>query len=117
MVDEGFRNLMETHWHGNEADFLVSLQTFAVAAIEWNKKTFGSILWRKKKYMVRLVGIQKSVEKGPSNFLANLEEELLIEYGNILKQEEMFLFQKSKAKWLLEGERNTQSFHLSVVIK
>lgn len=59
----------------------------------------------------------KSIWICPSIFLANLEEELSLEYKTILKQEELYRFQKSKSKWFIEGERNNWFFHTSAVVK
>lgn len=54
---------------------------------------------------------------GWSQFIRNLEAELLQEYENLLQQEEPFWFQQAQSKWLLEGERNTRFFNTSVLIR
>lgn len=42
---------------------------------------------------------------------------MIYEYHLTLRQEEIYWFIKSRAKWLVEGERNTHFFHSSAIIK
>lgn len=51
------------------------------------------------------------------SFLSQLEDYLVKEYNNILKEEELYWFQNASGKWLVEGERNTHFFHTSAVLK
>lgn len=46
-----------------------------------------------------------------------LRSELWVELNNILKQEEIFWFQKSRCNWLKMGDRNTKFFHASTIIR
>lgn len=62
-------------------------------------------------------GIQRAYERAPSDFLSTLEKELQCEYGMMLKQEELFWFHKSRAKWFVEGENNTRCFHTMALVR
>ena len=53
--------------------------------MEWNKNQFGNIFTRKKNLMSRLNGIQRSLALCPSEFLVNLEDELLRELDLMLR--------------------------------
>lgn len=44
------------------------------------------------------MGIQKAFELGPSNFLTLLEKELTMQYSAILKQGDLFWYQKLRAQ-------------------
>lgn len=53
---------------------------------------------------------------GRSNrFLEGLEKDLHQELNVVLYQEELMWFQKSRAKWLNDGDRNTRNYHLTTI--
>lgn len=64
-----------------------------------------------------LSGVQKSLLGSENDFLQNLEMELIQEYNQILYQEEILWFQKSRVKWMVEGERNTKFFYQSTIMR
>lgn len=45
-------------------------------------------------------------------FLVNLEKELQLELADILHREELLWFQRSRTKWLQDGDRNTRYYHI-----
>ncbi|MCH79474.1 hypothetical protein A2U01_0000223 [Trifolium medium] len=66
--------------------------------------------------MARLEGIQSRLYSGHyhgglRNLEAKVQEELIL----ILKKEELMWFQRSRAKWLADGDRNTRYYHLKTV--
>ena len=49
--------------------------------------------------------------------LSLLERSLQKDYTDVLKQEEMFWFQKSNEKWVKMGDRNTSFFHTQTIVR
>jgi hypothetical protein len=71
---------------------------------------------KKKEIMSRLAGIQNNIYQGNnSGGLKRLEYKLQAELSTILEKEELMWFQRSRAKWLIDGERNTRYYHLKTV--
>jgi hypothetical protein len=71
----------------------------------WNKEVFGNIFYRKKRVVGQLQGINR------------LEKELNSEYNQILKQEEIYWYKKSRCQWISFSDRNTAYFHTKAIIR
>ena len=50
-------------------------------------------------------------------FLNELEDRLQKELWEVLKQEELLWFQKSRTKWIQDGDHNTSFYHPKTIIK
>ena len=61
--------------------------------------------------------IQQCLETVDSIRLRQLEKELQEDYNNVLLQEELFWFQKSREQWVRLGDRNTRFFHMQTVMR
>lgn len=107
--------LWQNNWYGRNVH--EKINNFSTAALNWNKNTFGNIFKKKRWTLARINGIQKSQSTNFSHNLLLLEKDLISEYNNILAQEELLWFQKSRSRWIVMGERNTRYFHLSTIIK
>lgn len=71
----------------------------------------------KTKLLNRLKGIQISLERRHSDFLVNLEQELVFELEEILLQEEKFWHQKASRNWVKFGDKNSRYFHNSIILR
>lgn len=65
----------------------------------------------------QLKGIQNSLERIDSARLVFLEQQLQKEYDDILFQEEVHRYQKSREKWVQLGDKNTRFFHAQTIIR
>lgn len=94
-----------------------AISDFTVKVQRWNKEVFGNVFLRKKKIMARLQGIQKAIANCPKSFLINLQNQLSEKYNLILQMEEEIWAMKSRANWIMMGERNTSYFLMSMLVR
>lgn len=78
---------------------------------------FGNIFQRKRRLIRRLEGVAHRLTSQPFVELERAQNFLWGEYEQVLEQEEVFWFQKSRSKWLLCGDKNTRFFHGVTTIK
>ena len=100
----------DSEWNKNPRGFQHSLK-------KWNKEIFGDIMKKKRTILKRLNGIARSLSNGPNLYLEDLQTRLRREYEEVLLQEEVLWYQKSRCKWLQYGDRNTQYFHGMTVVR
>ncbi|GJY99382.1 hypothetical protein Tco_0516812 [Tanacetum coccineum] len=72
----------------------------------------GNLFENVQKLKDQLKDVQVRIDKEPNKKELRVEEALVLdEYVVALKDEEKFLYQKVKVKWLSEGDRNNAFFH------
>ena len=76
LLDPSFFPIVYQVWERNSR-LLDAINVFTQEVKEWNKNQFGNIFYRKKNLMSRLNGIQRALALRPSDFLVQLENELL----------------------------------------
>lgn len=111
-----YLSYVRSKWHGsfNLSSTLIEMR---VALQQWSKEVFGNINWKKCCLLARFKGIQSKLSTNFHGGLTRLEAKLRKELDIVLDQEELLWFQKSREKWILEGDRNTSYYHTSVVVK
>ncbi|XVF31294.1 hypothetical protein REPUB_Repub16aG0133600 [Reevesia pubescens] len=97
LTHDSFSSFIEERWRKDES-LHENLKAFTPAIKEWNTSVFGNNFTRKKKLLARLEGVQRNLETRPNKFLYKLENELLVEYNEVLMQEELLWFQKSRSQ-------------------
>jgi hypothetical protein len=107
--------MLKTHWRG-EVSLEENLGRLQHDFKRWKLYTIDQVIMKKKEIMARLGGIQNSLHNGTRHEgLRELENKLQKKLSEILKKEELMWFQRSRAKWLMYGDKNTRYYHLKTV--
>lgn len=100
-----------------KGDLAAALAKFKTELEAWNRDTFGNVFQRKKRNMLRLEGVQRSLERGVNEATLRLERKLRLERQKLLIQEEILWSQKSRNYWLRYGDANACFFHTLTLVQ
>ncbi|RYR75656.1 hypothetical protein Ahy_A01g000230 [Arachis hypogaea] len=95
LTNTDFKNLVKSSWDMQKF-WSEGINNFRDSLKEWNTNVFGDIIKRKRTLLRRLQGITSSLSQGRNDFLEKLCTSLCKEYENVLAQEELLWYQKSR---------------------
>ena len=84
---------------------------------KWNKEIFGDVKQQKEKLISDIKEIQEELERNPTDDLLLREAGLQKEFDVVLEQEEMLWYKKSREKWIVFGDRNTNYYHTNTIVR
>jgi len=113
---KGLAEVIKSSWD-SKAHIMTNVSHLTDVLAKWNKDTFGNIFHKKKIVLARLGGIQTKLAISYHGGLAKLEKKLSDEYQEILYQEELLWFQRSREEWIISGDRNTAYYHAATTIR
>ncbi|KAH9727251.1 hypothetical protein KPL70_008594 [Citrus sinensis] len=116
ITDNRFGDFIQESWQKN-IPYSQAASTFTSKVVNWNREIFGNIFKRKKQLLARIGGIQKALESKPLRSLYRLEANLKQKLEELLSQEELLWYQKSRRDWISYGDRNTSFFHQKTITR
>lgn len=91
-----YPNLVTNTWNSTQGNVYNKLHKVQVESTKFNEKVFGNIFKRKRHLDARIKGVHKKLDIFPYSGLIILERKLQALYNQVLHQEEVLWFQKSR---------------------
>nr|GLL25014.1 uncharacterized protein LOC109163410 [Ipomoea trifida] len=104
-------------WNDPTLDLAGTIAEVTNQSKEWNKSVFGNIFKRKSNLQARIKGIQEYAYFPSSRGLQVLENKLIAELNQVIVEEEMLWFQKSRRLWIQDEDGNMAFYHKSTLIR
>lgn len=101
---------MEVTWKHNVGCAMNKLEGVRDKFIIFNQEVFGNIFRRKRHLEGRIKGVHRQLDIYPYSDLIQLERDLQHQYNQVLNEEELLWFHKSRENWVKFGNKNTRFF-------
>ncbi|XP_020989778.1 uncharacterized protein LOC110276993 [Arachis duranensis] len=103
-----YRNIVNQSWQAGYREMHGKLSEVQKNSLEFNSKVFGNIFVRKCKLERQINFLQKRLEVMEDLSMRQREKQLIEEFNNMLVQEELLWFQKSKEQWTLVRRKHNK---------
>ncbi|XP_057774769.1 uncharacterized protein LOC130993749 [Salvia miltiorrhiza] len=124
LVHQDFRDFVKNSWKepiGVSCPLLkimVKLKRLRTSLKRWNKEVFGHVDVGINQFQAALERVQQRIAvEGYSAPLFDKEVEIQARLGTMLLRKDLLLKQKSRIRWLNDGDRNTNFFHNSIKVR
>ncbi|XP_074300606.1 uncharacterized protein LOC141631893 [Silene latifolia] len=108
---DGCEDVVKRAWETEDGELISSLQRCAIELQNWKGVSIGKVMRDLQKKRKRLKWLN---EGGRSVREVNERRKIVKDIADLLRQEESFWRQRSRALWLRDGDRNTKKFHQKV---
>ncbi|XP_074306517.1 uncharacterized protein LOC141641766 [Silene latifolia] len=106
--EDGCEEAIQRAWLGGDDDIMTTLKRCAAELKEWTGVSIGKVVRDLKRKRERL----KRLNEGERRERDVQERKKVVkDIANLIKQEETFWRQRSRALWLRDGDKNTTFFH------
>ncbi|KAM7517189.1 hypothetical protein LguiA_006772 [Lonicera macranthoides] len=121
---DGFANVVQEAWNSvpfsrNCTQTIINkLKATKKCLVEWNRNVFGNIHKAVLLASAELKDIQNKISQEGANLNAlRAESEAYLKLSIAMRHQEVYWKQKSRQKWLQDGDRNTKFFHTAAKVK